>query len=340
MATISRKCSFYLLIAQAGSLLVFGSPCRAQQASPAISSNLEVTAGTTSTRRSLSPSAGPTALPDDFAKLRLNAGYQLELEIYGAPEMNCSLRVDDDGNVIVPLVGAVHVAGDTLLEAEKAIAHELVAKEMINSPNVHLTISAFAVGTVTISGEVQSPGKVQILAPRTLLAVLADAGGETTAAGGRVEIHHTQPGGTEQVVRVSYAPGKDSAEAEKALVSPGDTVYVPRAGVIYVLGAVNRPGGYLMVNGGTLDLPQALALAMGISPVGSSKSVFVVRKRDGQIGEYRLRLDEMQRGKAETFALTDGDMVYVPTSKVKSALINSSSVLSAAASASIVSIMK
>jgi len=139
---------------------------------------------------------------------------------------------------------------------------------------------------------------------------------------------------------VNYAPGKSSADAEKALVSPGDTVYVPRAGVIYVLGAVNRPGGYLMANGGMLDLPQAVALALGVSPVGSSKSVVVVRKRDGRIDEYHLRLDEMQRGKLETFALTDGDMVYIPTNKVKSVLINSSSVLSAAASATIVSTIK
>lgn len=340
MATIPHKCLHYLLIAQAGGLLAFGSLCMAQQVSPAISSNLEQTAGTTSTRRSLSPSTGPAALPDDFAKLRLDTGYQLELEVFGAPEMSSSLRVDDDGNVIVPLIGAVHVAGDTLRDAEKAIAHELVAKEMINSPDVHLKISAFASGTITVSGEVQSPGKLQLLAPRTLLAVLADAGGETAAAGGHVEIHHPQPGGQEQIVQVAYAPGKNSAEAERALVSPGDTVYVPRAGVIYVLGAVNRPGGYLMVNGGSLDLPQAVGLALGVSPVASSKSVVVVRKQDGQINEYHLRLDEMQVGKAETFTLRDGDMVYVPTSKVKSALINSSSVLSAAASATIVSTVK
>jgi polysaccharide export outer membrane protein len=340
MATIPHKSIGRFLIAQVFGVVVLGSPCGAQQVSPAISSNLEQTAGTTSTRRSLSPNSGPAVLPDDFAKLRLDTGYQLELEVFGAPEMSSSLRVDEDGNVIVPLIGAVHVAGGTLREAENAIAHELVAKEMINSPSVHLKISAFSSGTVTVSGEVQSPGKLQLLAPRTLLAVLADAGGETTAAGGHVEIHHSQPGGTEQVIQVAYAPGKDPREAEKTLVSPGDTVYVPRAGVIYVLGAVNRPGGYLMVNGGTLDLPQAIALAMGISPVGASKSVVVVRKQDGRIGEYRLRLDEMQRGKTESFALTDGDMVYVPTNKVKSALINSSSVLSAAASASIVSTVK
>jgi polysaccharide export outer membrane protein len=339
MATISRKSVHNLLIAQACIVLAFGSHCGAQ-VSPAISANLEQTAGTTSTRRSLGPSVGPTALPDDFTKLRLNTGYQLELEVYGAPEMNCSLQVDDDGDVVVPLIGAVHVAGDTLREAEKSIANELVAKEMINSPNIHLKITAFAASTITVSGEVQSPGKLQLLAPRSLLAVLADAGGETAAAGGHVEIHHKQAGAAEQIVEVTYTPGKNSAEAENALVLPGDTVYIPRAGVIYVLGAVNRPGGYLMVNGGTLNLPQAVALAMGVSPVGSSKSVIVVRKQDGQVGEYHFRLDEMQRGKAETFALTDGDMVYVPTSKVKSALINSSAVLSAAASASIVSTMK
>jgi polysaccharide biosynthesis/export protein len=338
MATSSRKNIPYLLIAKVV-FLACGLPTRAQQASPAINSNLEQTAGTTSTRRSLSPGTGPAALPDDFAKLRLDTGYQLELEVFGVPEMSCSLRVDDDGNVNVPLIGIVHVAGDTLRDAEKAIAHELVAKEMFNAPNVHLNISAFAASTVTVSGEVQSPGKLQLLAPRTLLAVLADAGGETTAAGGHVEVHHRQPGGTEQVVQVIYAPGQNSAEAEKALVSPGDTVYVPRAGVIYILGSVNRPGGYLMVNGGTLDLPQAIALALGVSPVGSSKSIVVVRKEDGQVRQYHLRLDKMQDGKAETFALTDGDMVYVPTNKVKSALINSSSVISSAASAAIISTM-
>jgi polysaccharide biosynthesis/export protein len=340
MAAIRRKYVYCLLIAQAASILTIGSTCTAQQVSPTISSNLEQTTATTSTRRSLSPSSGPVALPNDFTKLRLDTGYSVELEVFGAPEMNSSLRVDDEGNLFVPLVGKVHVAGDTLRQAEKAIADELVAKEMTNSPSVELRISAYTASTVTVSGEVQSPGKLQLLAPSPLLAVLADAGGETTAAGGHVEIHHARPGESEQVIQVAYAPGKSSADAEKALVSPGDTVYVPRAGVIYVLGAVNRPGGYLMVNGGMLDLPQAVALAMGISPVGSSKSIVVVRKRDGRIEEYHLQLDEMQRGKVETFALIDGDMVYIPTNKVKSVLINSSSVLSAAASAAIVSTVK
>src|SRR5580704_7120345 len=74
MAIVSHKCIHKVLIVHAWALLVFSSLCGAQQVSPAISANLEQTAGTTSTRRSLSSSAGPTALPDDFTKLRLSTG--------------------------------------------------------------------------------------------------------------------------------------------------------------------------------------------------------------------------------------------------------------------------
>jgi polysaccharide biosynthesis/export protein len=340
MKTIRNISPFVVAFACAATQVVLCGLCDAQQNSPVIGSNLEQTAAVTSTRRALASNGGPTVLPDDFTKLRLASGYQLEMAVFGVPEMDCSLRVDDDGNVIVPLVGVIHVAGQTLNEAEKAIEHELIAKELINSPSVHLKITAFAAGTITVSGEVQSPGKLQSLAPRSLLSVLADAGGETTAADGRIEIHHPSADGTEQVVTIRYISGKDLGEANKAIVSPGDTVYVPRAGVVYVLGAVNRPGGYLMVSGGALDLPQAVGLALGVSPTGSSKSVIVVRKHGDEVGEYHLRLDDMQRGKSEIFALKDGDMVYVPTDKIKAALINSSAVLSAAASATIVSTVK
>lgn len=340
MKTIRITSPIVVALVSTATQLLLSGLCAAQQNSPVISSNLEQTAAVISTRRPLTSNGGPTVLPDDFAKLRLAPGYQLEMEVFGVPEMTCSLRVDDDGNVTVPLVGTVHVAEQTLNGAEKAIRHELIAKELINSPDVHLKITAFAAGTITVSGEVQSPGKLQSLSPRSLLSILADAGGETTAADGHVEIHHLLADGTEQIATVRYISGKDSAEANKAIVSPGDTVYVPRAGVVYVLGAVNRPGGYLMVSGGALDLPQAVGLALGVSPTGSSKSVVVVRKHGDEVGEYHLRLDDMQKGKSEIFALKDGDMVYVPTDKVKAALINSSAVLSAAASATIVSTVK
>jgi hypothetical protein len=85
VATSSHRWIYPLLIAQAGTFLFFGSLCSAQQVTPSINSNLEQTAGTTSTRRSLTPSSGPTALPDDFTKLRLDVGYQLELERFIAP---------------------------------------------------------------------------------------------------------------------------------------------------------------------------------------------------------------------------------------------------------------
>jgi len=258
------------------------------------------------------------ALPDDFAKLRLDTGYLLELEgLWRArDEPVAASRRRRQRNRALDRCGSRCRRHTTRGREGNRAGARGQRDDQLSKCKSHDQRICAPCGDSLRRG--QSPGKIQMLAPRPLLAVLADAGGETMAAGGHVEIHHAQPGGIEQITQVVYAPGKNSADAEKALVSPGDTVHVPRAGVIYVLGAVNRPGGYLMVNGGTLDLPQAVALAMGVSPVGSSKSVVVVRKRDGQIGEIHLRLDEMQRGKAEVFALTDGDMVYVPTNKIKS----------------------
>jgi polysaccharide export outer membrane protein len=133
-----------------------------------------------------------------------------------------------------------------------------------------------------------------------------------------------------------YIAGKDPVEAKAAIVSPGDSVYVQRAGVVYVLGAVGRPGGYLMVNGGKLTVPQAIALAQGTTIVASNKEVLIVRKRDGQITRLVTSLKEQETGRLAVVALTDGDMLYVPTSKIKAALVNSSAVISSAASAGIV----
>jgi len=112
-------------------------------------------------------------------------------------------------------------------------------------------------------------------------------------------------------------------------------VFVRRAGVIYVLGAVVHPGGYLMVNGGNLTLTQAIAAAAGTTPVASPSNTIIVRKNGTELIQLRPQLTKEQRGLVASMPLQDGDMVYVPTSKIKSALINSSMVISSAASAAI-----
>jgi polysaccharide export outer membrane protein len=312
----------------------YGTACAQQGA--AVPSSLDQSAQVTSRGpRTPAGSAGPIALPDDFTKVRLASGDVLQLEIFDAPEMTQRLSVDDMGDLDVPLAGRIHVDGDTLREAEQKIAGALVSKQMMNAPVVTLEITAFVPHSVLVAGEVQQPGKIQALAPRPLLDVIASAGGVTTAAGGDIEIHHPKPDSTEDVRHIPYANGKEPMEAQAALVYPGDSVFVRRAGVIYVLGAVYRPGGYLMVNGGELTVTQAISLASGTTPVAATSGTIIVRKQGNALVQLHPELSKAQRGELVPMALLDGDMVYVPNSKLKSALINSSTVLSSAASAGI-----
>lgn len=90
-----------------------------------------------------------------------------------------------------------------------------------------------------------------------------------------------------------------------------------------------------MVNGGNLTLTQAIAAAAGTTPVASPSNTIIVRKNGTELIQLRPQLTKEQRGLVASMPLQDGDMVYVPTSKIKSALINSSMVISSAASAAI-----
>ena len=283
------------------------------------------------------PSSTPsvTAVPEDFATVRLAPGYLVQFDVYDVPEMSTTLRVDQAGNIAVPLAGALHVAGHTPTEAQAIIAKALVDGEILKSPQVTLNILQFASDNITVLGEVQAPGRVQLLAPKSLDSVLALAGGETGAAGNDIEIQHTALGIT-KTQHISYAQTTSPAVLHTVLVNPGDTVYVHRAGLIYILGAVNRPGGYLMVHGGTLNVLQAVSLALGTTQFASTGTLRLVRPlENGTYTEIPVRFNEMSRAEIPPLQLQDKDILYVPTSVAKSIFLNGSALIGSATSAAI-----
>jgi polysaccharide export outer membrane protein len=275
-----------------------------------------------------------SAVPEDFANVRLGPGYLITLDVYNVPEMSASLRVDANGDVTVPLIGAVHVAGDTLTEAQRRLEQVLVDSQILNAPHVNLNIVQFAANNVTVLGEVQAPGRIQLLAQKNLGDLLALVGGETAAAGKDIEIQHNASG----VIKsrhVDYPPGSSPELLRDVLVYPGDTVFVHRAGVVYVLGAVTRPGGYLMVNGGSLNVLQAIALANGTTLTSADRSIRIIRSQGAEFVEIDIPYKQIARGNTPPTSLQAGDIVYVPNSAMKSALINGSSLIGTAASATI-----
>ncbi|HEY0784929.1 MAG TPA: polysaccharide biosynthesis/export family protein [Acidobacteriaceae bacterium] len=325
-----------LLLPMALALPAASAP--AQQAAPVITSNLDQASAALSKAPSAVPAAGgPTLLPEDFSKVPLTAGTLLDLRIYRVPEMSGSLRVDEAGQITVPLLGKVDVLGKTAAVLQVELASALAAQGLLVWPQVNVDVLQYAVQSTTVLGEVQMPGRVTLQAPKPLSSVLAMAGGQTIAAGNDIEIQHigepSHPAPYTEHASYLRDVGPDSVS--QVIVYPGDTVYVRRAGIVYVLGAVNRPGGYLMVDRGSLDLTQVLALAQGTTVIASTRKVWIVRRQQGTVTATPVAYAKVAKGKLAPPILQPEDVVYVEISKLKAAAVNGSAVLSAAASASI-----
>lgn len=261
-----------------------------------------------------------TAIPDDFAQARLAPGYLLTMTVYDMPEISGDLRVDNDGDVTVPMAGNLHVGGMTLPEARAAIEQSLVSAQILKNPKINLDITQYASSQVTVLGEVETPGRIPMLAPHSLPDVLAMVGGETVTAGATVEIRHPVNGQYE-LKTVDYARSKNTPAAEDIVVHPGDTVTVPRAGIVYVLGAVNRPGGYVMQEDGRLSVTEALSMAYGTAINAAVGSIRIIHKQpDGTLTQTEVPYRAMLKGKVTSPMLSAQDVVYVPVSKVKTVL--------------------
>jgi polysaccharide biosynthesis/export protein len=279
--------------------------------------------------------SGVTAVPEDFSKLKIQPGFQLNAQVFDEPDLSGQFRVGPDGNISVPLVGSVHVAGDTLAQAQDALEDSFKSAEILKHPQVSLDITQYAPTLVSVLGEVNSPGRLQMLAPHSLLDVITFAGGETQLAGGTIELRHKENGDT---VTSSFPYERDSNGSSIAdvLVHDGDTVIVPRAGIVYVLGQVTRPGGYLMQEDGKLDAAQAISMAMGTTLIASTRHILIIRRKpDGTYVQFEVSYSDMVRGKVTPPALEPQDIVYVPNSKFKTTFADVQNILAAATTATI-----
>ena len=258
------------------------------------------------------------AAPEDFSKAQLMPGTLLAMQTFGIPELSeISLRIDAKGDVDVPTLGPVHIAGLTVPAAQQTIAAALVKAELLVSPVVQLNVLQYAAGYVSVLGEVQAPGRFQMIGSRSLAEVLALAGGETLAAGNEVEIQRGGSADAPEVQHIRYTPRDSLSSLQNISVQPGDNVYVRRAGMVYVMGAVNRPGGYVMVNGGLLNVFQALSLAGGTSLDAARNGMYIVRPHDEVFETIKVPFNRLAKESQAKLELQQNDVLYVPRSGVR-----------------------
>jgi polysaccharide export outer membrane protein len=333
---IALSCGLPLLLGVALQLEIVTVQGNAQ----ASSGNPSISAPGTSAGRAINTgqSQGPTIIPKDFSELRIEPGDLLSVNVYDAPEFSNSYRVDAAGDLTIPLCGKVHVSGLTLPDAAMRLEAALKDGQILNQPQVNIDVMQYAGQYVTVTGEVGSPGRVPLIAPTRLGEVLAEAGGVTPLAGTRIKIRHGADDAAPED-EFPYSRSQGNRETAAILVRPGDSVLVPRAGIIYVLGAVNRPGGYVMQEDGRLNVAEALALSGGTLLQADTGGLRVVRRNpDGTVLDFPLSYNGIAKGTQTPLQLQAQDIVYVPMSKAKAALSSTLGIIQAAASSAIVTL--
>ena len=252
--------------------------------------------------------------------IRLGPGDLLQISVYGAPDLTTEVRVNASGSITLPLVGSVHVAGLSTDQAQQVIASRLRDGGLLNDPQVNVFAREYATGGIAVMGEVQRPGIYTLLGERRLYDAISAAGGTTSRAGRAITVAHPSDPGKPLIVDLDYAnPSK--SPAGNIDVFPGDTVVVSRAGVVYVVGAVNHPAGFVMDNNERLTVLQAVALAGGTKVTSSLKGTKILRTTPDGIQEIPIQLNKILQAKAEDPALKAEDVLFVPNSPGKVAAI-------------------
>ena len=255
-----------------------------------------------------------TPAPDVPSDVRLGSGDLLTVNLAGVPDYRYDVRVSSSGDVSLPMVGNMKVAGLTTSQAETAIGNELQSKGFFNEPHVSVFVKEYATSGTSVLGEVQHPGIYTLLGQRTLLDAISAAGGTTGRAGRKVTITHR--GHPEQTESISLA-GADG-QMTNIKVSPGDTIVVSKAGVVYVVGDVKEPTGIVLDNP-RLTVLQALSMAHGINPTAALGSAKIIRNVSGTSQEIPIPLKKILSAKDPDPVLQADDIVFVPNSAAKTA---------------------
>ena len=277
------------------------------------------------------------ALAQSGESLRIGPGDQVHVTVVDSPELDQHPRVTDAGEVPLIGVGAVKITGLTPAEAATAVHDKLIAAHYLNHPEVTVTVEQYATQTVSVLGQVRASGAYPIGTARPVVDILALAGGLNEVADRNIVIERR--GDPDHPLHYNLANDGVLALQTSVLVYPGDTVMVPKAGIVYVLGDVNRPGGFVMDNNSTeLTLLQALARAGGVSRTAKQGHAKLLRKDATGYHETQLSLGEIQKGKQQDIALAPGDVLYVPFSYAKNiAVSGSSGIISSVSSAAVYS---
>ena len=288
------------------------------------------------------PSVPATAQGSPKCDDKVRSTYQLgpddQLEISG-PELaefgNKPARIDSDGDVQAPLVGRIHVAGLTVQQAEQELNKAL--SKYIREPQVVVSMSEVRSQPVSVLGAVNTPGVHQVQGHKTLLEMLASAGGVRPDAGYSVRITRLlewgciplpgatlDPTGKFRVAELNLKKIMEAKDpAENIQILPHDVISVPKAEMVYVIGEVRRSGGFVLGEHQSISVLEVLSLAEGLNATADTRRAKILRLRReaDQREELPVDVKSLLSGKKQDVSLQAEDILFIPGSTGKKAAL-------------------
>jgi polysaccharide export outer membrane protein len=265
------------------------------------------------TAQSGQPLAPPLASP---MPAPLAPGDFLDVSEAHTPEFHSAVRVSPAGTVTLPLAGEVQLGGLDEQAAARAIQAALVQHGMLLHPLVTVLVTSHIGQDVSVLGEVARPGVYPYTPHHRLLDLISAASGLAPNAGRLVNIYHRDEMKTPHPV-VLDPSGTDAEGEHNPELAPGDTVQVSRAGLVYVIGDVVRPGGFPVDPAQELTVVQALSLAWGPMQNAASGKALLIREQKSGRTITTLNLKRMVHGQDPDQSVHDRDILYVPDSTAR-----------------------
>ena len=270
--------------------------------------------------------------PHALSSYTLGPGDQLTFSGVSADEIaNKPFRIDADGEVNLPMVGRLPASGLTLRQFEVELNKRLC--NYIRQPEVVATITEFRSQPVSVVGAVRAPGTYQLEGKRSLMEMIALAGGFREDAGNVIKITRELQWGAIPLPNATT----DAAEkfnlaevqirhlleatnpSENISIMPHDVISVPRGDLVYVIGGVNKAGGFVLAEKENMSVLQALSLAEGLDRTADSRHARVLRlqSRQNQRKEIPVDVKKILGGTSTDVPLQGGDILFVPDSTAK-----------------------
>ncbi len=285
---------------------------------------------------STAASAPASALAARYTDVKIKPGDVIAIATYGVPELTTSsstsvdspgsptsqsvdgIKVGAEGEIVLPYLGAVKVAGMTPPEAALFLEKKLKDEGILVDPQVSVSLVDSPTRVITVVGEVQKPAPIPAFGQLRLLDAIAACGGFTPLASHTITVR--RPGDPNPITVILGSDPKSTDETNIPLMA-GDTLIVPKVGNVFVIGQVKTPSAIPLSSNTPITVMRAIAMAGGLNFGAALSKVVIIRQTpNDQHVEIQMDLKKVMNGKERDIALLSDDVLLVPANGFKAGM--------------------